>query len=194
MVTEDVAFRCKVVRAFRRRDFDGDYVAATITGKGITLRGEGRGFLYVPFERVVRMRAGVTKTKYGPIYETSVWLDGEREPLRFFPYDRTDDRGYSAAVRALAAALAARGKLGRVERGLSVFDTFSGPALIVPVILFALVGAAVSADPPVWWHFLVIPFLPVAAFGVVLWHAVTRDFPRAVRSLDDLDVQLPVKA
>lgn len=193
MAAEATSFRCRVVRALRRRDFCGDHIIATITGDGITLRGQGRGFLHVPLDRVDRLRAGFTESKYGPIHETNVWLEGEREPLRIFPYDRTDDRSYSTGIRMLAAALAERGKLGRVERGLSTFEALFGPALMAPVVLLALAGAAVAADPPVWWHFFAIPFIPATVFGVLVWRAVTRHMPRAVGSLQELEVQLPVK-
>lgn len=191
---EGIAFRCRAVRALRRRDFDGDHVVVKVGRDGLTLTGATRGFLHVPMDRVARLRAGFTESKYGPIHEAKLWLGGERDPLRFFPYDRTDDPAYAAAVRKLAVALANRGALSRVERGVSTFEAFFGPALMAPVLLAAIGAATISADPPVWWHFVVIPFIPATVFGVLMWRAVSRHMPRAVRSMKELDVQLPVKA
>ena len=184
-------FRSRIVGALRRRDFDGDFAEVSTAPDGFTLKGADRGFLHVPFERVVRMRVGFTETKSGLVYEAKVWLDGERVPLAFFPYDRTDARGYSGAMRALAASLAESGKLDRVQRGVSSVEALLGPALIAPVVLFALFAASISADPLVWWHFVVIPLVPSVVLGILIWRAVTRHMPRAVTSLAELDVQLP---
>jgi len=185
-------FRSRIVGALRRHDFDGDFAEVSTAPDGLTLKGADRGFLHVPFERVVRLRVGFTEAKQGLIYEAKVWLDGERAPLAFFLYDRREDaRGYSGAMRALAASLAESGKLDRVQRGVSLFGALLGPALMVPVVVFALFGASVSADPPVWWHFVVIPLIPSVVLGLLIWRTVTRHMPRAVTSLAELDLQLP---
>lgn len=180
-----------MARALRRRDFEGDHVVVKIGRDGLSLTGATRGFLHLPMDRVAQLRAGFTESKYGPVYEAKLWLDGERDPIPFIPCDRSEEAAYAAAVRKLAAALAEKGAPGRVERGHSMFEAFLGPALMAPLVLAGVAAATISADPPVWWHFVVIPFVPAVVLGVLVWRAVVRHMPRPVRALSELDVQLP---
>ena len=187
---QQASFRTYIVRALKRRDFAGTFANVTVAQDGLTLKGDERGFLHVPFARIARMRVGFTETRSGLIYETKIWLEDEDRPLTLHP-DRDNLLGYAAAVRATATALNDAGRFGRVYRGLSTFEALLGPVLMAPVVLFALLGASVSADPPVWWHFLVIPLLPTAVFGLLVWRSVTRHWPRPVASFAELGLQLP---
>src|SRR5262245_41062485 len=125
-----LSFRTRILGALKRYDFAGDHANVSVPQDGMTLSGSERGFLHVPYARVKRVRVGFTETKNGLIYEAKIWLDGERAPLRFFPYDNGDWANYRVAMRGLAAQLNTQGQLARVERGVSKFDAALGPALM----------------------------------------------------------------
>jgi hypothetical protein len=186
----EASFRSYVVRALRQRDFAGAFATISVAHDGVTLKGDEKGFLHVPFARVARMRVGFTEAKQGLIYETRIWLEGEAKPLRLFP-DRENLPAYGASIRGIADGLARVGRSDRVEGGVSVFEASLGPALMAPVVLFGLLAATISADPPVWWHFIVIPLIPAVVFGVLVWRSVTRHWPRRLASRAELDLQLP---
>lgn len=190
-VSGERVFRAVMTRSLRRWDFDGDFATVTVVADGMTLKGEKRGLLHVPFERVEGARIGFTEAKYGLIYEAKVWLDGEKGPLQLLPYGREEEHRYGGAMRGLASALDERGRLARIQRGTSLFEALIGPGLMVPVVFFALFAATVSADPPVWWHFIVIPIFPALIFAALLYRTVTRHWPRPVTSLAELEKQLP---
>lgn len=190
-VSGERVFRAVMTRSLRRRDFDGDFATVTVVADGLTLKGEKRGFLHVPFERVEGARVGFTEAKYGLIYEAKVWLDGEKAPLQLFPYGGEEQHRYGTAMRGLASALHERGRISRIRRGTSLFEALIGPMLMAPVVLAALAAATISADPPVWWHFIVIPLIPALVLAALLYRMVTRHWPRPIASLAELEKQLP---
>jgi hypothetical protein len=185
-----LAFRAYLLGSLKRRDFDGRFVTVEVAPDGVTLKGERGGFLHLPLERVARLRAGFTEGKYGPVYEARLWLDGEPAPLLFYPLEHQDRPAYAAAIRTIASALHARGG-ARLERGVNAIGAALGPALMGIVVAFGFFGASISADPPVWWHFVVIPLIPSVVLGALIWRAATRHWPKPVASPAELDVQLP---
>lgn len=173
-----------------REGFAGSYADVAVARDGVTIKGEERGFFHLPLARIARMRLGFNETRSGIIYEVKLWIEGERKPMPLHPL-RESLASYAAATRMLAAALEQDGKLARVHTGVSKFAALLGPVLAGFALAGALFVAGFAMHPPRWWHFVVIPGVPAVAFALLTWQAAARLWPRPVRSLAELDKQLP---
>ncbi len=183
----------RVVISWRpfREGFAGSYAEVAVARDGVTIKGQEKGYFHLPLSRIARMRLGFTESKSGTFYEVKIWIDGERRPLVLYPLRHESLEPYAAAMRALAAALDEDGKLARVHSGVSKFEALLGPVLMGLVVAAALCVAGFAMHPPEWWHFVVIPGAPAVIFALLSWQAATRRWPRSVRTLADLDPQLP---
>lgn len=159
------------------------------TGGLLELRGEQTGVWQIAPEALERVRIGYSDGKRRS-YETQLWLADGSGRLELVPLNHQWP-AYVTVVRALAATLAGKGLLGRVETGSSRFGA------LLPVVLFGLLALAaigislfaLGNEP--WWGRLIVPALPLLLFSLFVWTAVKRAWPRPLARLDDLNVQLP---
>jgi hypothetical protein len=99
--------------------------------------------------------------------------------------------GYATAVRGLVAAIAAGGRLERVEGGGSKVEALLAPVLFAPLAAGAIALALFALPNAPWWGRLAVPAVPVALFTVFRWLGLTRHWPRPLGGLADLAAQLP---
>jgi hypothetical protein len=191
-MTNDVAtFKVLITWPPFREDFAGMYADVAVGPDALTFKGDEKGFFHLPLSRIARIRPGFAEAKGGGYYEVKIWVEGERRPMTLRPPRNENLAPYAAAMRMLASRLEKDGKLARVHTGVSKFDALLSPALAGLVAVAAFLVAGFAMHPPAWWHFIVIPAVPTLAFGVLTWQAVTRHWPRPVRTLADIDSQLP---
>ncbi|HET9641123.1 MAG TPA: hypothetical protein VFP12_18180 [Allosphingosinicella sp.] len=182
-------FHAARTRQLRRAGFEGDYVWVGIRDGALELIGEDSGFLRVPVQDIVRIRAGFIEAK--PIaYRTILWCRGGGRPFYLYPQP-SHHFLYTPAIRDLAAAVAAHGGIARVERGTSAADALLTPLLMAIPALGGVAVAAWIVTDATWWQRLAIPAIPLVLLALLGWRAVTRHFPRSVGTLSDLDRQLP---
>lgn len=184
------AFDAALTRRLRRRGLAGRPVRVAFEGGALTLSGAQSGHLRIAPADVTRMRVGSEDSKYGRHYVWQLWLaDGAERSLALIPMQRGSPP-YGATVRAFAAALANVGGLERIEGGLS-----RAAALYMPiafgVLFLAAAGVSLFAlgNEP-WWGRLIVPVVPAVLLLVGIWLAITRYWPRPIRSLEELDRHL----
>lgn len=172
------AIRIEGSRWLRRHGLDGA-VEVSLTPEGLALGGAG-GRMTVPPQDIVRLRAGVRDTgRYGPLFETRIWLRGGEAPLRLLA--RADEL---AAYRAVVGGLAARLDVARLECGLSAASRRWAVGLMVLPVLLGLVVAAVPLRAEPLWQKAVVLAVPLAVLALVL--RATRSWqPRPARDLAD---------
>lgn len=112
------------------------------------------------------------------------------KPFRITPTSASWS-AYGDAIRSLTSQLVAHQRHDRIEQGYSKFDAIFGPAMM-GVLVIAAMGISIFAlgNEP-WWGRLLAPAIPLLIFGILLWLGVSRYWPRPIRELSDLDVQLP---
>lgn len=170
-------------RHLRRLGIKG---AATVRFDGAALEIEGAegGRLRIAPTQVERLRSGRDNmAKYGPHYETRLWLTGEREPLTLSVAGTAVAGPYVATMRGFGAAMASASRLDRVQSGISVIDTLLGPALM-GIVFLAAVGVAlfVITNEP-WWGRMIVPVVPGVVTAILAFVA-RRNWPRPARSVE----------
>lgn len=184
-------FRAEGTRALRAAGLEGSYVRCVFRDGQLVLTGEEGGWLRLPLAQVATLRLGCGQTPFGPQYEARVRRAGTRAPLVLRPLSRDDHAAYAQVLRAAAWALARAHGAARVEAGLTRGEALFGPlAMIPPALALAWVALFVAADIPFLLR-LLIP-LPALLLCVLLVRRANRQqYPRPVRSAEDLDAQLP---
>jgi len=168
----------------------GGSVAVRFDGSVLTLAGDSGGTLALPLARIDRIRMGYEDSRYGNFYFASLRCDGEPTPLVLRVLDH-HPVGYGAAMRALAAALAATKGVSAVERGLPLRRALE-PLLWMTGVLAIGISAAVSAArEDGWGGAALVLVIPLALFLYFLGRFVTWQMPRPIRALAELDDQLP---
>jgi len=92
-------------------------------------------------------------------------------------------------MRGFAAAMAADGRLARMEAGTSVVGSLLFPVMMGALFLaMSYVALFVLTNQP-WWGRLLVPLLPgvLTALGIV---AARRSWPRPVASLEEYGFRL----
>jgi hypothetical protein len=136
------------------------------------------------------MRVGSEDTKYGRCYECRLWVAGsEAPPLVLQPLGRRPPE-YGATVRAFAGALAAAGGLERIEGGVSRAAALFMPVAIGLLFLAAAGIALFALGNEPWWGRLLVPLVPGLLFALGVRLAITRYWPRPIRSLAELEPHL----
>lgn len=182
-------FHTARTRQLRRAGFEGDYVWVGMREGALELIGENSGFLRVPVQDIVRIRAGFIEAKY-ITYRTILWRRGGGRP--FYLYPRPEYHFvYTPTIRGLAAAIAAQGGMSRIERGTSASDALLAPLLMAVPALGGVAVAAFIVTDATWWQRLAVPAIPLVLLALLAWRSATRHFPRSVETLSDLDRQLP---
>jgi hypothetical protein len=164
-------------------------VTVSFDGAALTLRGAEGGERRIVPAQVARLRSGRDDAgKYGPSYETRLWLsDGGM--LAFAVLGTGNAGGYLATMRGFAAAMAADGRLARMEGGTSVAGSLLFPGLVGALFLAASCVALFVLTNQPWWGRLLVPLLPgvMTALGIV---AARRSWPRPVASLEEYGFRL----
>ena len=177
-------------RAMKREGVAGWRTAVTLRAGRLAAVGEDGGAIWVDPADVARMRVGYEESKRGKHFQTRIWRTGQLNPLVLHPLTQYDPN-YSATIQAFAAAVAAIGGVGRIERGITAFWAWAGPVLMGLLFLAAAaVGIVVLADH-VWWQRCAVALVPGVLFAVLLWNTLTRLAPRPIVELSELDKQLP---
>jgi len=160
-------------------------------GGKLLLRDGAGGLLEIAAERVERLRLGFVRTKFDTYHETRLFLPGEAEPLLIKPRT-TRDLHYAATMRRFAHAVAGARGLDRLERGLT-----GRVALLGIVVVLAVCTAASLMALLVWSKehgmagAVVFTAAMAGAAGLMTWHGVSRERPRPLASLDELERYLP---
>ena len=186
-----LAFESAMLPALSRAGLSGERVHARLEGDVMTLAGSRGGSLAVPARQEDRLRlVRFSGARVRTLYEAKIWRSGASEPLLLIPIDAAP---YGRAMRAFAA---------RVAELRGVRAVMRGPGLATATINLLLVGGSITALAAGaaalawlaggwgWWLF-------AAAIAVVDLMVVRDTFakrwPRRIRSLDELDRELPPK-
>jgi hypothetical protein len=190
MGATEPGFYAVCTRALKREGVKGKRAAVTLGAGRLAIVGEDGGAISVDPGDIASMRVGYDESKSGKLFQTTIVRASRPQPLALHPLARYDPN-YAATVRALAAAVAKAGGIGRVERGTSAFWAWLGPALMGLLCLAGLAIGVFALANDVWWQRF-LPALPGAIlFGVLLWNTRTRLAPRPIKELGELDRQLP---
>lgn len=189
MTTAGSGFQAVCTRALRREGVKGKRAAVTLHNGRLEIAGEEGGTISIDLPDIASIRVGYDESKYRKYFHTNIVRKSRPALLVLSPL--SDDRNYSATVRALAAAIAEAGGLDRIERGTSAFWAWLGPVLMGLLLLAGLgVGLFVLADH-VWWQRFAPAAAPALLFSVLLWNTKARLAPRPIKALGELDRQLP---
>ncbi len=168
----------------------GDPVSVAYTNRALHLDGATSGSLRIEAGRCARVRFGYFQGKYHKLFVARIWLRGEAKPLIIEPAVR-ECPNYGAAMRLFAQAVAATRGMEHVERGLSGLSA----ALVLILPLLMVLGLSATAYVLMgddlrlgWYSLLAVSWFLAAIF---IWLFFKRQRPRAVASLDELEVQLP---
>src|SRR5687767_6180928 len=131
-MTASSAFIQPSCRRLRRLGIKGK-ATVSCDGTALEIRGAEGGEQRIAPAHVVRLRSGRDDTiKYGPSYETRLWLsDGGR--IVFTVLGTGNAAPYIATMRSFGEAMAAAGQLGRMESGTTLAGSLLFPLLIGPV-------------------------------------------------------------
>jgi hypothetical protein len=123
-------------------------------------------------------------------YETRIWLAQGKQALRLTPYPHTWS-AYTLTLRAFAALMAGQGRIANIEGGYSKFDALFAPVLTGLVALGAIGVSLFALGNSPWWARLIVPAVPLAVFGMLLYVGMARSWPRPLTDLAELEGQLP---
>jgi hypothetical protein len=188
--TAEPGFQAVCTYALKREGVKGKRAAVTLRAGRLGIVGEDGGAIWIDPADVERLRVCHDEGRYTEHFHADIVRTSRRDLLVLSPL-ASRDPNYSATIRALAAAIAERGGIGRIERGRSAFMAWLGPVLVGLLCVVGLGVGLFVLGHHVWWQ----RFAPAAAlailFGVLLWNAKTRLAPRPVQALGELDRQLP---
>ena len=185
----EYTFQCHVTRRMRAMGLQGSNAWVRVSENLIDISGVDGGQVRIRLDDVTRIRVGYVDGR-SRTYETRIWSWGAEKPLGLTPTTQTWG-AYGDAIRAVANGLVTRQRGNHIERGSSKFDAVFGTVLMGMLVLAAMGVAVFALGNEPWWGRLLVPLLPSAMFGLLLWLAVTRSWPRPIRELSELDVQLP---
>lgn len=183
-------FRAEATRALRAAGLEGGYVRCVFRDGQLVLTGEEGGWLRLPLAQVVTLRLGRRQTPFGPQYEARVRRADARAPLVLRPLSEGDHAAYAQVLRAAAWALTRAYGTARVEAGLTRGEVLFGPLAMIPAALALAWVALFVADDIPFLPRLLIPMPALLLCLVLVRRANRRQYPRPVRSADDLDAQL----
>ena len=185
------SFEAPPVGALGRAVLKGGMATVRLEGDALKLTGDEGGELAIPAHQVDRIRivhfgGGRRPTSY----ETRIWRGNGEEPLLIMPPPHHPG-DYATVIRSFAARVAALRGLDRVLRGPGRATAIVQLLLVgLPVTLLAafLLFAAV-ADGSGWMWLLATLALALDAWLIA--GMVRNRWPRRVRTLDELDRELP---
>lgn len=187
------SFTGPLTPSLERAGLQGIGAKVTLGGEALKIAGSGSGELVVAAADVERIRVAAFRGgRFGPSFETTIWLERGGEPILVMPQRRAE--GYALVIRRFAGAVAAAGGLERVWRGPGLRTAVINMILVMGSLgglLAVLIYAAIDSGNWPW-------MLAAALFGIVyllllrnqiLWH-----WPRRLRGLQELDFLLPTEA
>lgn len=184
------AFVARPRAEFKRLGLAPEEALVTLRQSAIVISVQGKS-VSVDLATVERVRIGYGEGKSMVYFEMEFWLAAG---LRFSLVPAGDHANYSnygRFARRLAHRIADLHGTGVIERGTSLAS-----ALVTP-ILFGLLFAAGSYSSLVGeaetggmtrWIGMMVTSIPLA---IALWLFFFRHLPRRIRSLDELEKQLP---
>lgn len=155
----------------------------------LQLQGEESGVVRVTPTDIERMRIGYSDGRWRA-YETLIWRGGDAKPLRLMP-STPMWTAYAETIRAFAGMMAAEGRLERIEGGSSKFDALFAPVLLGLLAVGTVLLAIFVLEGEPWWGRLLSPVVFTSLFGLFLWIALRRQWPRPLTDLAELEGQLP---
>lgn len=184
------AFAAASHASLRAAGLAGEPVTVGFAQRALHLSGATSGVLRIEAGRCERVRFGYFQGKHYRLYVARIWLLGHAKPLVIEPAER-ECPAYGAAMRAFAGAVSATRGLESVERGLSGLSAVLVLSLsLLAMLIIAGVGLfALGSD--LWLGGIALIGVSCLLGGVFIWLFFKRQRPRAVRSLDELEVQLP---
>jgi hypothetical protein len=169
----------------------GEQPALYCTGGTLQVRDAAGGAFDIAPERVERLRLGATRTKLDIYHQARLFLAGEAEPLLIRPR-ATRDPHYAATMRRFAHAVAAAGGIERIERGLTGRLALVGVLAVIPVAAGAsLMALLVWSKEYGMAGAVAFTALMAGMVALLAWHALARERPRPVASLEELEIYLP---
>lgn len=195
MAKGEPSFLIANVGALKRRGLTGYDIRVRLTGETLTFTDESKRTVAVPAERVDRLRhfrMDATQSRTGgstpTIYETKIWWDGNARPILIVPF--RGHKVYRAALRTFARQVAETRGLDRIRLGPGYVTAIVNLLLVGPIVL-ALIAYAfyVAVQDGGWWWVAAIAVFIV--FGALAGGNIISRWPRRVRSLEQLDSELP---
>lgn len=182
-------FQFSVNKQLRRTGLEGPHASAMIHDGALHLRDGFNHIARIPFDEITRVRFGFVDGKLRT-YSMRVWCSTLDTPLEFVPLKQSWTN-YRETATTLVQQLLERDGVARIETGSTKFDALLGPALMaVPVIGALAVSVFVLKNEP-WWGRLIVPIVPMLVLGLLVWLGVKRHWPRPLREMAGLRVQLP---
>jgi hypothetical protein len=187
-VTDGTAFTQSSTRCLRRLGIKGP-TTVRFDGTALEIRGSKGGEERIAPARIVRLRSGRDDAiKYGPSYETRLWLtDGGKVVLSAFGMANAGP--YVATMRAFGEVMAAAGQLKRMERGTSAAGSLLFPILIGAVFVAASIIALFVITEEPWWGRALVPLIPGLITGLAVILA-RRTWPRPISSIEEYRARL----
>lgn len=183
------AFAAVLDGRMRRIGLEGKWAIVGVRDGALEIHGDQGGMIAIPPGDVERMRIGFFETKTGKSHRTVIWRRGEPEAYVIQPRHAAYDP-YAPIIRDFAGRVAGIRGAQAIETGVSVAASlvFLGLmgfvlAAAVAVTLFVL---PYEPDHRWWWTPAVLAF-PVLIVGYLIWAFFTRDRPRLIRAIADVD-------
>ncbi len=189
-MTQTAAFQAVLTGQLEKHGLAGSPVTAWVERGALALAGAKSGRVLIAPSRVMRMRIGYSESKSRRYHEAKLWLADTGERVTLHPI-WGHMPAYGAVMRDFARAMEKAGALDRVERGDSIATALILPVLMGLLALAAIFISVVVLEDEPWWGRMIAPIVPVALTGFGIWLAAARHWPRPIRSLAELDKQLP---
>jgi hypothetical protein len=158
---------------------------ATITLADGTLvfTGKRGGELRVVPSAVQRLRAGIEPSKHGKLYCARLWLEGDQRPIVIWA-NRSSADAYVPMIRDFGVAVAAAGRLDRLERGTTKFSAamLLGLMGILTIAAFAISIFVLSNEA---WYVRFTPAILPTVMTVLSYFLMRRSLPSPVASLEE---------
>jgi hypothetical protein len=193
-VDGDTILSFKAVNSTRLAEagLKGSFVTVTYQDSALEFVGDAGGGVRLSAPMVDRMRVGAEEGRNRTIFQTMIWPKGDKKPIAIYPRgDVAMHDSYAAAIRAYAAALTQAHGVGRVEGGVSPASALVGVLLFSLPAVGYTVAAMLRASREQWLGWLVAGILFWGLAAIFVWIYVTRQRPRPLRDLAELERQLP---
>lgn len=183
------SFQFQLNKQLRNTGLEGKLAWAMLHEGSLQLQDDQNHVVQISLDEITRMRIGYVDGKWRT-YHTRIRCSPSDKPLELVPVKSTWP-GYGETINELARQLIEHDRLDRIETGSSKFDALLGPLLMaIPAIGALVVALFVLSDAP-WWGRLMVPLAPAILLALLIWLGMARYWPKPLRDLRSLRVQLP---
>lgn len=185
------SFEAPIVAMLERAGLKGGMATVRLEDGTLRLSGDSGGDIAIAAGDVERIRiVRFAGGRRPALHETRIWRGGGAEPLLILaPPHHSDD--YGAVIRGFASRVAAIGGMDRVSRGPGLATALVQLMLVAfPLILLAGFLLILATDGGSLWLWVAAGLAAAVAAGLVAG-LLRHRWPRPIRSLDELDDELP---